>query len=424
MSLFRNSILDSYRNDPRIVSALKGITLLNSNEFNDYFAPNNRKSARALQQAINAGPEAESKLRLTRMESAVNKEAISKDVLEQLANTVCVDRKTGQPTIGEAYGRSAINRLGTNDFDILVAIEESDIPAGKTETVAKHKLSHVVGFVIAQLGECRKKIDIWSVNLICSKTLKRSGASVKGSILLGAFLYCIKNSNFKQEGILELAGGYETINGFISYTKMGFNKDLSLYGNNCFHDYNNLPMSCNISMINNETIINRAGERERRVVTPTEDDSGIYNAGKINPSIQNRLILCNDLLYRIQLDYVDISSDPRVLNDIELTQKFNALLASGANNENRMIQELTNEREQILREIVPGKNCIQECIDGVCKCLGWSGGKYKTRKLHNKSHHNKSHHNKSHHNKSHHNKSHHNKSHHNKSYGKKRRRNA
>jgi len=399
MSLFRNSILDTYRNDPIIVSALKGITLLNSNEFNDYFAPDNRKSDRVLQQAINSGPEVERKLKLTRMESAVNKESISKDVLEQLAINVCVDPKTGQSAIGEAYGRSAINRLGNNDFDILVAIEESNIPAGKTETVARHKLNHVVGFIIAQLGECKRKNDVWSVNLICSRTLMAGGASIKGSILLGAFLYCIKNSNFRQEGILELAGGYKNINGFISYTKMGFNKDLSLYDpvrHICFDDFNNLPMSCNTSTISNETIINRAGERVRRLVTPAEDDSGIYSAGKIDESIQRRLILCNDLLYRVQLNYAIISNDPYVLYSTSLTNKFNALLSSGANNENRMIQELTNERNEILQEIVPGKNCLKECINGICKCIGWSGGKHKTKKLYRKTYRKKSYRKKSH----------------------------
>jgi hypothetical protein len=391
MSLFRNSILNTYRNDRRIVSALKGINLLNLYEFNEYFAPDNRKSARILQQAINLGPEAEKQLKLKRMESAVNKETISKNVLEQLAMVVCVDPKTGQSAIGEAYGRSAINRLGNNEFDILVAVEESDIPSGKTETVSRHKLSHVVGIIIAELGECKRKNDVWSVNLICSRTLMAGGASIKGSILLGAFLYCIKNGNFRQEGVLELAGGYKNINGFISYTKMGFNKDLSLYNRVryiCFDDINNLPMSCNTSTISNETIINRAGERERRVVTPIEDDSGIYNSGKIDPSIQRRLILCNDLLYRIQLDYAFILNDPYELKSTSLTNKFNALLTSGANNENRMIQELTNERIQILQEIVPSKNCIQQCIDGICKCL--SGGKYKTRKLHKKSYRKKS----------------------------------
>jgi hypothetical protein len=354
---------------------------------------------------------------LRRQASFTEKETISKNILQDLANTVCVDPKTGRSAIGEAYGRSAINRLGNSDFDVLVAIEEAEIPAGKTETVTRHKLNHVVGFIIAQLGECKRKNDVWSVNLICSRTLMSGGASIKGSILLGAFLYCIKNSKFKQEGILELAGGYRNINGFISYTKMGFNKDLSLYDpvrHICFHDFNNLPMSCNISTINNETIINRAGERERRVVTPIEDDSGIYNAGKIDPSIQDRLILCNDLLYRIQLNYVIILNDPYILKSTSLTNKFNALLASGANNENRMIQELTNERIQILQEIVSGKNCIQECINGVCNCLGWSGGKYKTKKLHKKCCNKKSRHKKSNHKKSNHKKS----------YGKRRRRNV
>jgi hypothetical protein len=212
------------------------------------------------------------------------------------------------------------------------------------------------------------------------------GASIKGSILLGAFLYCIKNSAFRQEGILELAGGYSNIQGFISYTKMGFNKDLSLYDpvkHVCFWDIKNLPMSCDISTINNETIINRAGERERRVVTPIEDDSGIYSAGKIDPSIQYRLILCNDLLYRIQLNYANILNNYTLLGYRDIINKFDSLVRLGANTEDRMVQQLINEREQILQELVPKKkNCLRKCIDGVCSYI--CGGKRKTKKIHKK----------------------------------------
>jgi len=411
MSLFKNLILDTYRNDVRIVSALKGIILLNLSEFNAWFAPVSKKSLRIANVAIAAGPEEEKKMLLRRQTSFSEKETISKSVLEQLATTVCLDPKSGQPAIGDSYGRSAIRRLADSNFDIIVAIETTPIPVGATETVSLHKLSRVVGFIIAELGECKMKPDVWSVNLICGRTLK-NGSLIKGAILLGAFVYCIKNSKYTQEGVLELAGGYNNMNGFITYTKMGFNKDLSLFGSNCFDDFNNLPMSCNISTMNNEMIINRAGERERRIVTSDDDDSGLYSSGKIGTLIQNRLILCNDLLYRIHLDFNNISNDPNSLSSQRLVDKFNALNVMVGNNKNRIIQELTNERSQILREIAPvKKNCIQECIEGICKCIGWSGGKYKTRKAYNKSYHNKLRHNKSRHNKSRHNKSHYNKSH-------------
>lgn len=43
----------------------------------------------------------------------------------------------------------------------------------------------VLGFVIAELGECAKEPNVYAVNLICSQ-------SGLGKLLLGACLYCIK----------------------------------------------------------------------------------------------------------------------------------------------------------------------------------------------------------------------------------------
>lgn len=396
MSLFINPVLDAYRNDPRIQRALgSGISLLNIAEFSAWIAPANRKSDRVASIAAAAGHEEEERLLLRRQASLAEKVTITRDILEKLALNVCVDPKTGKQAIGTSYGISAVRRLANANFDILVAIENSTIPAGYTATVAQNKLDRVVGFIIAELGECKRKPDVWSVNLICTRTIK-SGSTIKGIILLGAFVYCIKNSRYTKEGILELAGGYNNINGFISYTKMGFNKNLSLFGRDCFSDFNNLPMSVDIARINNETILNRAGEIERRRVTPTEDDSGLYSAGRIDPAVQHMLIVCNDLLYRIQIAFNDIQRDPYSLGSRELYDMFRKISTIVGLDRNKMIQDLENDRTEILKSIGQGSqgaaqgapadddySCIKQCFKGICKCIGWNGGK-KTRKLHKK----------------------------------------
>jgi len=397
MSLFINPALDAYRNDHRIQRSLGGIRLLNLSEFNAWFAPADKKSDRVANIAAAAGVDAAQNLLLRRQASVAQKETIARSVLEELAHNVCLDPKTGRSAIGRDYGISAVRRLASNaNFDILVAIEPSTIPAGYTATVSQNKLNRVVGFIIAELGECRRKPNVWSVNLICTRTIK-SGSTIKGIILLGGFLYCIKNSRYTKEGILELAGGYNNINGFISYTKMGFNKDLSLFGRDCFSDFNNLPMSTNISRIDSQTILNRAGERERRVVTPTEDDSGLYSAGRMDPAVQRILILCNDLLYRIQIAFDDIRQDPYYeLGSRELADMFRKISTIVGLDRNKMIKDLENDRTQILESIGQGSqgaaqgapaddedSCIKQCFKGICKCIGWNGGK-KTRKLHKK----------------------------------------
>ena len=61
MSIFTDSILETYKNDPRVEPALKGITLLNLNTFNQYFAPLHKTSDRLLEEAKKIGPEAEKK---------------------------------------------------------------------------------------------------------------------------------------------------------------------------------------------------------------------------------------------------------------------------------------------------------------------------------------------------------------------------
>jgi hypothetical protein len=406
MELFETSVLDTYRNDPRIVSALKDVNLLNLSEFKNWFAPPDKKSSRLEEVARAQGKGQEYTLR--RQASALEKETIAGSVLEELALNVCLDKK-GDPAIGQTYGINAVRRAVANaKFDLLVAIEPTPIPARTTLTASQHKLDRIVGFIIAEYGECKRKPTVWSINLICNRPNK-NGFSIKCNTLLGCFVYCIKNSTYTQEGVLELAGGYSNMPGFICYTKMGFNKDLSLFGRDCFRDFNNLPMICNLSQFTNETIINCAADRGRRVVTPVEDDSGLYSAGKINQALQDKLILCNDLLYRVQLAFFDISQDPFSLGSRELHNEYNRITTLVGVDRNKIITELQNDRRDILRTIAstapaavpaaataPSKDdgsCLQQCFRGICECIGWKGGR-KTRKLHKKHGNKKSHHKK------------------------------
>jgi hypothetical protein len=160
------------------------------------------------------------------------------------------------------------------------------------------KFDAICGFIITEQGECNTKPLVYSINLICAS------AGIKSLLMLGAYLFCIKNSpHVVQEGILELAWGYINMSGFISYTKMGFDKDLTM---DCLSPIDNLPMTVNIDRLTNDTIIHRAcGQYRREVENITEDDSGLYNIAsapvKLSPSQRNRLEICNNLLYKIQM---------------------------------------------------------------------------------------------------------------------------
>jgi len=84
------------------------------------------------------------------------------------------------------------------------------------------------------------KPTTWSVKLICCRTIF-TWLKTNCNYLLGAFLYGIVEDG-GTEAVLELYRGYDNLSGFISYTKLGFNVDFSLYRPNCFSLISNLPM--------------------------------------------------------------------------------------------------------------------------------------------------------------------------------------
>ena len=110
----------------------------------------------------------------------------------------------------------------------------------------RYDVDNVVAFLIAQKGECKKYPEIYCVNLICSRSGERGAGS--GQVLMGLFLYSIKENPVvtSKVGLLELATGYLNVSGLASYSKLGFKASYGLYGEYCFSDYNNLPMSITI----------------------------------------------------------------------------------------------------------------------------------------------------------------------------------
>ena len=258
--IFINEHLDAYRNDEKIVRALDGRILLNHDEFVKWYSPPKIKmSARLLTKGINRQPSLE------------KVETVSSVVLELMAESVC------EKKIGREYGISAINRLKKSHFDILVLVESNyqSIKAAeghtKTKTASNKKINSVLGFIIVEKGECKRLPNAYSVNLICVRSIKEKA---KGSILLGAYLYCIKKFG-QRYGLLELAGGYKNAAGFFAYSKMGFIKNTSLFDNRCFTDYGNLPMSIDIAEYRYTDFIDYASGH--RKFTNFRDDTGFLD---------------------------------------------------------------------------------------------------------------------------------------------------
>jgi len=308
--VFTEHNLDEYRKDVRILKALNGSVLMNHDEFMTWYAqPEIKISART-------------KNLMPRQPSIEKVKHISKDTLEDLANNVC------EKKIGVDYGRESVLSLNKGAFDILVVLApnadkvKAEEAHKQTKTSVNKKLKHILGFIIVEKGECKKYPNTYSVRLICTRTkleYQRYGKSVgqqkrervRGGILLGAYMHCVKKLYATKRhppgipivdetlGILELAVGYRNIAGFFSYSNMGFVKDLSLLGRDCFTDPGNLPMSVKLSHYTHDQIINLAtGEVKLQNI---EDDTGLIDLvprSKRQEALQKLIAVYCNLIYQ------------------------------------------------------------------------------------------------------------------------------
>lgn len=145
---------------------------------------------------------------------------------------------------GNHIGTSYLNQQNRalkskNDaYDLALITYEKDLKPSSLST-------NILGFIIVQKNECAKFQDAYCINLICSPSNDNRTKGI-GSLLFALYLYCVINNNNVVEngklGLLELANSYINIGGLCLYSKYGFEYDSSLYGDDCFNDYNNLPM--------------------------------------------------------------------------------------------------------------------------------------------------------------------------------------
>ena len=222
-----------------------------------------------------------------------NKEAF------EISDILCRD-DAGELVFDEEYGKDVFQRLYRNDskLDILVAV-----PRNRHAVSLQDKIGDLLGFIVCELGECKVEPNVWCVNLIC--TSKTHPLRIKASLLLGAMMFCIKrHKEYEQEAILELAGGYTNLAGFICYTKMGFNIDNELlFGEDiCFYEVYNLPMSVDLSTISFGEVKRRALGSRSRVVTRYDDPTGIYhNSTRLTREELKREALACNLSYQIDV---------------------------------------------------------------------------------------------------------------------------
>ena len=123
----------------------------------------------------------------------------------------------------------------------------------------------VCGILIAQKGECTEYPDYWTVRLICN--LSGSMCKNYATKLLGAYMLILVKMkekdplNYQKYGVLELAGAYDNLAGYCTYSKLGF---IENYKFKCAaFNKNNLLMTSNIDDITIEDIYNTVKENIR-----------------------------------------------------------------------------------------------------------------------------------------------------------------
>ena len=174
------------------------------------------------------------------------------------------------------------------------------------------------GFAIVQQGECNKYPDNFCLNLICS-------AAKKGKILLGLYLYIIKNHiNIANKiGLLELANGYINGAGFCLYSKYGFVYDIKLYGD-CFPYCNNMPMICDLTNIPSSDIIEVITSNKQLMSNPSEEFQQL--CVPLDPNLQ----LCIGICYNL-LRYVTLQTGHPIITEYDISEyAIRYVLSNGA----------------------------------------------------------------------------------------------
>ena len=163
-----------------------------------------------------------------------------------------------------------------NNYDILFAIDTQIVIRSDDDPalILEKKSDAIVGVIIIEEGECVLSPKSWVVKVICVKP-----NSVKGSVLMGACLYCIKaNPSINQECLLELVNGYKNLSAFYSYTGLGFLRDDSLWDDLCFDTVYCMPMRADLSEISQGDIINKVlGRGPKFMLDSDADPSGLWN---------------------------------------------------------------------------------------------------------------------------------------------------
>ena len=186
-------------------------------------------------------------------------------------------------------------------------------------------------------------------------------------------------------GILELANAYMNLSGFFSYTKVGFDKDNSLFGKYCFNDASNLPMSVDITKYSNADIIGMVTDTKKRDPTQIKDGTGIYELGlpdkNIKSEVETQALIAkiSSLKHMMDVDYKKVQStlSLKSFKDSIVDKKNFPKNSTTETQEKLAVQEYLNDVKSIYKKQLDSKKtvCIPKEDNAYCVI---SGGKSRT----------------------------------------------
>lgn len=187
--------------------------------------------------------------------------------------------------VGDAYAQEAVlDGMNENDiYDILFAIKtdtliELEDTKRMTPPPIRQIEDSVDAFIVVEKGECRASNNVWCVKLICAGKNQDVTRRIAGKILLGACLYCIKQSAvvLDKECFLELASAYDNLPGLFTYMNLGFRSNPHLFASDCFYEVGNLPMSVDLTNVPAVDIIEILTNEKEYGFDDDSDPSGLF----------------------------------------------------------------------------------------------------------------------------------------------------
>jgi hypothetical protein len=173
--------------------------------------------------------------------------------------------------VGKSYGENTLkDMIRKPDYDFLAVMNGDQMKA----------------FIVVQKGECKVRPDWWAVKLICGLTLPGSGLFLLGAMLYAARIEAERLNMPDSKVVLELAGSYNNPAGFLTYSRLGFQKDLELYypekncededSKRCFCEEGTMPMSCELMRYSPDQFISFMLARQQS--SNVLDDTGMLES--------------------------------------------------------------------------------------------------------------------------------------------------